>query len=605
MPGLIGWIQCDKEPLAYPQVIDSLLVNAHQKWAEINGIDSGRLALVHPDINPVGQGSASDAATGRLLAYWGEFYGPQFSNCRSSSEMGQTLLSYLGDQPVEKLAQLDGSFVLFWQEPGRQILAVDRTASRPLYYMQVEGGLAFGPELKTFSFLKAGRPPLERNAIVSFVTTGAVIFDHTYFRGVQLLRPGFLLQVKGKSIATQQYTEYIPADPSAKDLGLASYEEQLAGILRQAIRKRSSGLETAVVPISGGYDSRGILACIREFYSGPLKTVSWGCDENDPVADPAVGRRLADFYGTDHQFLRRESAHLIKGLQQSIHGSDACNTDSLLHPHEPALMEQLRSSGYPLLFRGDECFGYDTPSHSAMEALAKVGIRGLSQFPGIHKIFHPSQLPAILEEQSAGLDELIASCPEFENWTVTKDWLSLSQGLFRNLGFSHYDKLCILEARNPWLDRDVLAFYATVPVTYRESKRLYCSTLTKMFPKLMSEIPIATKNGEEEWEKQEANEREFLRFARENLTQGTTPLHDIFSATAISDLIDSCAAGRSVETLRVRLMTSIKPFARNYLSPMYRSLKRRAPPSVVAVSTPVREIIGRLVILKLWCDHWA
>src|ERR1051326_5217183 len=605
VPGLVGWLGCREQPLAYPAVLTALLTNSYQKIVDVQGVDRGQVSIIHPDINPAGYGQYFDPVSRRAIAFWGEFYGAGFERCASGEEVCRTVLEQAGANPIEGLDKIDGSFILFLQEPGRQIIASDRLSSRPLYYLETADGVTFGPELKTFAHLKAGRPALHRNALVAFLLNGRPLSEETYYRGACLLRPGWFLEIQNGLVTKGAYTEYVPASATAADQGIDTFREQLAGLLRSAVRKRMRNVAAAVFPVSGGYDSRGILGCVREVYSGPLSTVSWGTGEDDPQADAAIGRKVAEYFGTQHRFFRRDATHLIEGLERSVHDSDAANADSFIHPHEPALIQELRSSGHPLLFRGDEAFGYRGPAVSAMEAMARVGVCELAQYPGLITLLHPELVPKILEEQHQTYQAIVSSCRSFGDWSITKDWLYLNQRLFRSLNFSHYNKLAILEARNPWFDRDVFRFYAGIPVAYRYDKSLYRATLRFMFPKLMNEIPIAARNSLEPWHDLLRRDTRFLKYARQHLVEEQNPIHDIWRREAIGEWIGGYERGRSADTFSVRAIGAIKPLVRNYLQPVYRMLKRRAPPSFSVRSVPAQEAIGRLLILKLWCDRWG
>jgi hypothetical protein len=605
MPGIVGWLGSAKEPVSFQKAVADLCARPYDRVVDVDGVREGKLAIVHPDINPIGYGHMYDAASGRTVAFWGEFYGPEFEACASGSDTCGVLLAQLGDDPLERLERLDGSFILFLQTPHRRILAADRLASRPLYYSATASGIVFSPELKSFAHLAAGRPALNRNAFVSFVVNGHALADETYYRGVFLLRPGAFLELRNGKLAAGIYADYIPASTSATDRGETVYREELAALLRAAVWKRRGNLAQAVFPISGGYDSRGILACVREFHSGRLATVSWGTDENDPLADAAVGRNVAQYFGTEHQFLRRDAGYLAEGLAHGVHDNDAGNADSFIHPHEPVLISGLRDAGHPLLFRGDECFGYSGPAMSRMEALARVGVCELAQYPGMHALFRDGALRPALEEQSQTIHRLMEWCPEFGDWSIVKDWMYLQQRMFRSLNFSHYNKLAILEARNPWFDRDVLAFYGRLPVSHRYDKALYRSTLHCMFPDLMRKIPIATRHSLEDWAARLRGDSWFLQFARKNLVEDRSPIHEFWRPDALAATIEAFARGNSRESLRVRAVEAAKPFVRQYLKPLYRSLKRSVLSPVAVRAMPAEALIGRCLVLKLWCDRWA
>jgi asparagine synthetase B (glutamine-hydrolysing) len=430
---------------------------------------------------------------------------------------------------------------------------------------------------------------------------GHPIADSTYFEGVRLLPPGSLLHKTSGGAAVVRYANYVPASETAPDLGAAVYRDELAARLRQAIARRCDGLASAIVPISGGYDSRGLLACIREVYSGPLQTVSWGTSEDDPDADASIGRRVAAFYGTEHTFLRREAGHLIDDLERETLRIDAANDDPFLHHAEPAIIRHLRCDLHrTILFRGDECFGYGPPAESAYEAMGRVNVYELAQFPDLQALLRKDFLPRALESQHATIAGILERAPRFSDWSNLKDWLYIEQRLARSLNFSQYVKLSYLEARNPWLDRNVLSFFAGLPLHYRYEKSLYRETLRGMFPKVMQEIPIATRNSLENWGPV-LRSPAFLNFARAHLVESRSVLHDFFDSAAISALLDRFESGAQVRSRSVSLIEIPRDLLRRYANPVYRLLKRNSA-GLARRSQPAEWTIGRLLILKLWCD---
>jgi asparagine synthetase B (glutamine-hydrolysing) len=607
MPGLAGWLGVDSdEPVFSSRGLELLKIDPFDETVEVPGIYRGRVYLTHNAANPTDQGILMDEPGGLVLAYWGEFYGTEFDNCGNGAEVCRALADLLGDRAEERLDSIDGSYVLFWQHGGRQLLATDRVASRPVYYRESAHGFAFGPDLKLFSTLRTGKPRIHRDSLVSFLVNGHPLSDETHYEGVRLLRPGRYLRVTPAAAGMGQYYFYKPATPGARDPGTEACEEALAPVLRHAIRKRARYMDRAVVPISGGYDSRCLLACIREIYSGPLKTVSWGVHEKDPEADAAIGRRVAEYFGTEHRFLRRKSELVLEELDPMVDRLDAATEDCLIHHHEATLMRQIRDDlGCTVLFRGDECLGYLGPAHTAVEALGWVNVREISMFPDLHQLFQPGVLGGVFREQREVYDGIIGSCPCTEDWTAAKDWFYLEQRVFRSLNFAHYMKLSVLQARNPWLDRDVLNFFSELPVPYRYDKVLYRRTLGRMFPAVMESIPMARRHSLENWGEVLRQNREFQLYARKHLVESASVIHEIWNPAALDRLLTSFSRGEPAGSRKARALESMKRLLREKSGPLYRMMKKRAGRQFTTRILPPESVIGRLLILKRWCDRWA
>src|SRR5690606_1097034 len=128
-------------------------------------------------------------------------------------------------------------------------------------------------------------------------------------------------------------------------------------------------------PISGGWDSRGILASVNEAGAADLQTVSWGVDESDPDTDAYIGRALAAHFGVRHTFLRREAGDLADDMDRMLERMEGLTDDAAVHHHELQLIERARDElGATVLLRGDECFGFGGEAETDTEALRRVAI---------------------------------------------------------------------------------------------------------------------------------------------------------------------------------------------------------------------------------------
>lgn len=594
MPGLSGVLGSTADQIVLESGFASLAVA---------GVRNGRVTITHTGATSTGYG-AFHGDGGVAVAFWGEFYGEAFRDAADGGAVAQTLAECFRRDGVEKaLRSLDGSFALFVQlADGTQILAADRVASRPVFY-RVEGDcLYFAPHPR----ITAPAKPLDEDTILSFVVNGHPLWDRTYFRDVRLLRPAHLLRRASGTWSASEYRPYVVCDPDAKDLGMEAYAEALAPVLRGALRRQSRYLDTAVVPISGGFDSRGLLAGIREFYDGPLTTVSWGIHEDDPQADAAIGRRVAAQFQTNHHFLRRRKELVSQDLPEVALALDLASDDCLLHHHEPTLIRWIRHElGCRVLFRGDECFGYGGPADSAYEALGRISVMHVGHYGNLQSLLHPGSARRRIDEQRATYDAIVAGCPYRDDWTAAKDWLYLQQRVFRSLNASHYAKLSILEARNPWLDGSVFDFFAGVPLQYRIDKVLYRHTLTRMFPGLMRDVPMAERNSLEDWGAVLRSDSRFRALVDSRLFAGDSPLFAIFDRAALRRAVEAYFAAPPQPSWTARAIETGKRFLRANAGSIYRALKKTAAPKLSIREFPAHLLVGRCLSMRIWLDRNA
>jgi hypothetical protein len=173
------------------------------------------------------------------------------------------------------------------------------------------------------------------------------------------------------------------------------------------------------------------------------------------------------------------------------------------------------------------------------------------------------------------------------------------------LNVSHYVKLSILQARNPWLDRDVLNFFSELPVHYRFDKVLYRRTLHRMFPAVMESIPMARRHSLENWAEVLRRNREFELYARRHLVENPSVIHEIWNPAALDRLLRSFFRGEPAGSRKARALEGLKHLLRETSGPLYRLAKKRAGRQFTTRILPSELVIARLLILKRWCDRWG
>lgn len=166
-------------------------------------------------------------------------------------------------------------------------------------------------------------------------------------------------------------------------------------------------------------------------------------------------------------------------------------------------------------------------------------------------------------------------------------------------------KLSILQARNPWLDREVLNFFSELPVQYRYDKVLYRRTLRRMFPGVMGSIPMARRHSLENWGEVLRGSRDFQLYARKHLVESRSAIHEIWRPAALDLLLTSFFRGEPAGSRKARVLESVKGILREKSAPLYRMLKKRVGHHFTIRMLPPESVIGRFLILKRWCDRWA
>lgn len=532
-------------------------------------------------------------------------YGEVFRDAAPALEgMASDLAACSWDDVARVLDRFDGSFsgLVCWPSEARGVLFTDHCASRPVYYREAASGVWFAPEPKALRALDGLATSLDVSAVAAFLTCGQMLDDLTFYREIRTLPPGTLLRVAGAKCNVSRYCGYHLADAGAPDRGEAAHKQKLHTALRQAIARRVSRLGDCVIPISGGWDSRGILAYVRTVYDGPLKTVSWGTTEDEPEADAAIGRQLSRHFGSTHVFMRRDPDRLPDTIYDMVSWTDAMTTDPFFHYQELEFMCRLRGElGVSYLLRGDEIFGYMAPAVSEPEALARVGVRRLAEFPDLVSVINPDARKRFVTDVDAVIARISASCP-LKDYTARKDYHYFHQRLWNYLHRANYFKLGVFDSSNPWLDRSILAVNAETPIPYRIDKDLYKRTIAGYFPEV--HVPFAKRNSLENWPELLSRNRRIREFLFDHLRQRNSPVFDFLMPAVVEHYMAAAVAGRQRQSVKVRTLAAIKDLIQKVSPGVYRAVRKQASGKVKAAHLPTADLLARALVLKLWFDRF-
>jgi len=285
----------------------------------------------------------------------------------SFAQWAPLLLHALRDRGPEALVALDGDFQLaFWNGRTRTLLvACDRFGSQPLYWMRTPDGFAFAFGVRGVLVAPGATSAPDPEAIREAVTFGGYrLGDRTNIRDVSMLSLASALVVRDRRQVTQRYWWWnqIPLIET-KDLDGAA--ERALGLWKASIRRRLKGSARPGQTLSGGRDSRAILA---EATSTPRHWTAMtygvgGCD------DARYGGRAARTAGADWIFLPLYDSSSVTWLERRTghvqHTDGLIDAVDLMHlEHQPTLTTAVDCllSGY----LGDVVAGN---THTAVDSL--------------------------------------------------------------------------------------------------------------------------------------------------------------------------------------------------------------------------------------------
>ena len=220
-------------------------------------------------------------------------------------EFGSDDASYLvhlyEEMGCEFLEKLNGWFsgVLLDLREHKFVLFNDRYGVNRLYFHEDAHGFYFSSEAKALLKILPGTRQLDLRSLGEVLCCEAVLGNKTLFAGISLL-PGASSWVfsPGEPVKRKTYFKQ-EAWESQRELSASQFYEKLKETWTRVLPRYFRGKQPLGLSLTGGVDSRMILACASR-PPGTLPCYTWGGKYRD-CADVKIARRTAKICQQPHQ----------------------------------------------------------------------------------------------------------------------------------------------------------------------------------------------------------------------------------------------------------------------------------------------------------------
>lgn len=440
---------------------------------------------------------------------------------RSTSDT-ETLLYGFAAWGVAVFARLNGIFAcaIYDTVTKRLVLARDPFGVKPLYYYQKDGLFLFSSELKTIARYPDIDKTIDHKALADYLHFLYAPGERTPLLCVRKLLPGHWLAISVQEPVqyhTERYYE-IPFDGTVSQQSEANLTDELEECLYRAVTRQLQSDVPLGFFLSGGLDSSAVVAMAKRAHPGELLSCY--------TIRTATGRY--EGFDNDLPYARRVAAHLnVKLIEIEADADSVRDFDQMIyHLDEPQadtapmnvwnICRQARVHGHTVLLggaAGDDVFsGYRR--HQALRAepllnripaglgrfMQQLVANGHSGLPVVRRLMKltsglgRSQLERMADYfawlplstnrglfQVAIREELSTYQPRQQLITaldrIPDEHALLNQMLFWELNYflpdhnlNYTDKLSMaagVETRVPFLDNDLVAFAARLPVNLK------------------------------------------------------------------------------------------------------------------------------------------
>lgn len=354
----------------------------------------------------------------------------------ASTDPALLLSLYRQHDDFSFLKKIDGvySAAIYDSKQQKLHLISDRYGFRHLYWTVHRGSLAWGSEFKAMMALPSFEPKIDQRALEDFFDLGYLLEDRTWFECVELLPGGTVLtwDIEEQSSRTQRYWCWDEIKPLAGRIDEAEIVEELGRLFINAVERRCHAGERIGLTLSGGLDSRAILASMPDLVE-PIHAVTFGkagCDD----------LRIADM------------AAQVKG---AFHHTVEINSNNWLRP------------------RLDAVWWTDGQ-------LDLKHMHGIEAIPIMRRLFD-TNLSGILAR--AVLGGAYLGDPRFSETAKLEN----RGRRFVVLGLKTLGIFC--ESRLPFFDNELAVMALSIPESMRRNSHIYRKMLLREFPEYYGSIP--------------------------------------------------------------------------------------------------------------------
>lgn len=205
------------------------------------------------------------------------------------------------------LRELNGIFAVVIDYNDSIMAAVDITRTFPLFYTMRNN---FYISDDTFYLRDRLGLNVDKNAAVEFLRCGYVTGKHTLLKGLLQLQAGEFLKVDENGIKTKMYHDYLAKKNEISYNKHDYFKKKVHSILDDAMIRleKFANDNFIIVPLSGGYDSRAIVASLKMHNFRNVICFTYGRPDSPEVS---ISKKVAEKLNYEWHFINY-SEELLK-----------------------------------------------------------------------------------------------------------------------------------------------------------------------------------------------------------------------------------------------------------------------------------------------------
>lgn len=390
-------------------------------------------------------------------------------NCLKNQE--EKIISLYLKSGWSWLAHADGRFcIALYNSAGHSIEIVsDRFGYSPLYYCKKKDILIFGCEIKAVLQSPEVSREFDRDAVREFFTFGYMLENRTWFGEVKMFPASSIMKISIDESDIRKYWSWNNIKSSDSPPRYNEAIEETNRLWKLAVKSRLSEDPKFAIALSGGLDSRAILAAIPDDLH-PVDLITYGTENCD---DHRFAGMSAGVKNDNLHFREIYSEDWLERRIKFVGWTDGLL--NILHMHPASILDFYHDNFDIVLngFVGDAFLG-----------AIFLGKNKEDPFESVFRQIYRGRL--------LGMEELEARDylkPMFKKYGITDEQFIIHQRSRRFILMGLNWLSMSVEIGAPFTYYPLVKYVISLPPQWRRNSRFYIDLLINKYPEYFRKIP--------------------------------------------------------------------------------------------------------------------
>jgi asparagine synthase (glutamine-hydrolysing) len=476
MSGIAGFVTTNIEQSKAFSTLEAMRDSLHHRVEFVDDelFHQSNVFVTRTNNNLIQKAAQPCAKSGTYVWLDGEFYNQEelkISAANTPESDAEILLRlYSKDESLSFLNKIDGLFaaVIYDTSSNKVHLISDRYGLRYLYWMIHHGDLVWASQIKAFLEVPAFQPKIDQLALRQFMSIGYMLENRTWFEGVELLSSGTILtwDIAAASQEARRYWWWSDIKPLPQPIDEEEVCETLGKLFCSSVERRSREVGQVGLTLSGGLDSRAILAAIPDHLS-PVHAITVGKKGSDDVKFAASAAKVK---GAIHHIFEISAKNWLEPRVRTVWYTDG--QQDLQHMHAGDTVSRI----------GD-IFSINLGGLAGDLIMGGSFLRNETYFRGINE-----GMESLFAEHIGCSPELLQDFNSYKG-LVRSDYYFLQNRVRRFTYVGATNSRLYLEERAPFFDNELMEFVYGLPDHLRYKHHIYNRMLLRYFPDFFANIP--------------------------------------------------------------------------------------------------------------------